>query len=298
MLNKMYWRYKMNKFRKIMVTVVAMALLVMGGTAVFAQQADNGSSTPIQQTDDGTQGDLAPFNQGNGQRGGPQGHGNGGENGRLLDHDVASAAIADALGITVEELQAAQDEGTTLPDLAESLGVDMEVVQAAIQAVRAEAIAQAVADGTITQEQADAMAERAALQTVIRDIFDRDAMDAVKADVLGMTVEELQAAQDEGIRLPQLAEEAGIEMSVLTDAMQQAKADALQTAVDDGLITQEQADTIASHAGPGNHGSRQGGQGGHGGHGGQGGRPNGGGQLNGGQQSQGTFNAAPVGTDA
>jgi len=295
-----------------MVTVVAMALLVMGGTAVFAQQADNGNNAPIQQTDDGTQGNFAPFNQGNGHQGGPRGHGNGGENGRLLDREATGEAIANALGITVEELQAAQEEGTTLPELAESLGVDMEVVQAAIEAARAEAIAQAVADGTITQEQADAMAERDALQAVMRDIFDHDAMAAATADLLGMTVEELQAAQDEGIRLPQLAEEAGIEMSVLADAMQQAKADALQTAVDDGLITQEQADAIASH--DNNHPPRglngdcdHGGQGGpanggpaNGGHGHGGGRPNGqsNGQFNGQQQPQGDFNVAPVGTDA
>lgn len=283
----------MNKFRKIMVTVVAMALLVMGGTAVFAQQADEGSSSLILQTDDGAQDGLAPLEDGNGRQGRPQGHhGNGGQNGRFFDRAAASEAIANALGITVEELEAALDEGTKLPDLAESLGVDMEVVQAAIEAVRAEAIAQAVADGTITQEQADAMAERAELRTVIRDIFDRDAMTAVAADVLGMSVEELEAAKADGVRFPELAEEAGIEMSVLADAMEQAKADALETAVADGLITQEQADEIGSREGKGNRGHR-------GGNGdcAPGGRPNGG-QQNGGQQPQGNFNAAPVGTDA
>lgn len=298
----------MNKFRKIMVTVVAMALLVMGGTAVFAQQADNDSSTPILQTNDGSQSDLAaPFNGNNGRPGHPQGH-PGGRDGGFVDRAVVNAAIADVLGISVEELQAAQDERIQLPDLAESLGVDMELVQAAIEAVHAEAIAQAVADGTITQEQADAIAERAALQSIIRDIFDRDAMAAVTADALGMTVEELQAAHDEGIRLPELAAEAGIEMSVIGDAIEAAKAEALQTAVADGLITQEQADAITSRDnnrprqgqnGDCGLGGQQGGPA-NGGHGHGGGRPNGqpNGQFNGQQQPQGTFNAAPVGTDA
>ena len=280
----------MNKFRKMTVTVVAMALLVMGGTAVFAQQVDEGSSTPILQTDDGSQDDLAPLNEDTGQQNRSQGHRNGGKNGRFLDREAASATIADALGITVEELQAAHEEGTTLPDLAESLGVEMEVVEAAIEAARAEAIAQAVADGTITQEEADAMAERAELQNVIRDIFDRDAMTAVAADVLGLTVEELEAAKEDGVRFPELAEEAGIEITVLTDAMEQAKADALQSAVDSGLITQEQADEIGSRVGGGNHGPRQGGHGGS--H--SGGRPSGDGQS----APQGTFNVAPTGSDA
>jgi len=274
----------MNKFRKIMITIVAMALLVMGGTAVFAQQEDNGSTISVQQTEDGQQqDDFAPPEDGNLQGNRPQGRPDGKGNNRFLDREATSEVIANALGITTEELEAAHEAGTKLPELAESLGVEMEVVEAAIEAARAEAIAQAVADGTITQEEADEIAERAFLKNVIRDIFDRDAMTAVAADVLGLTVEELEAAKEEGVRFPELAEEAGIEMSVLTDAMEQAKADALQDAVDSGLITQEQADEIASHEGNRRHGKN--------GNCGSGGGPNGG------QQPQGDFNAAPVDTD-
>ena len=272
----------MNKFRKIMVTVVAMALLVMGGTAVFAQQEDNGSVISVQQTDDGQQGDFAPPDTGNQQQGRPNGQGNG----RFLDREAARAVIADALGITVEELETAHEDGIKLPELAESLGVEMEVVEAAIEAARAEAIAQAVADGTITQEEADEIVERAELRNVIRDIFDYDAKEAVVAGVLGITVEELEAAEEAGIHLPELVEESGVEMSDIHDAIELAKAEALQDAVDSGLITQEQADEIASHEGNG-RGKRGGGC--------QGGRPGG---PNGEAQPQDTFNVAPAGSDA
>ena len=65
------------------------------------------------------------------------------------------AAIAEALGISVEELEAALAAGETPATLALALGVDYAEVQAAMDAVYAAAVAQAVADGLITQEQAD-----------------------------------------------------------------------------------------------------------------------------------------------
>ena len=198
----------MNKFRKIVVTMVAMALLVMGGTAVFAQQADDGNAAPSFVND------------------GQQGRQNGQRNGRFTTPAAVAEATADILGIPVEELEAAHEEAVAL--------------------VRAEAIAQAVADGEMTQEEADEILERIELGSVMRDIFNRESITAAVADALGMTVEDVEAAHEEGIRLPQLAEEAGLEMSVVMEALEQAKADALQEAVDSGLITQEQADEINS----------------------------------------------------
>ena len=52
------------------------------------------------------------------------------------------AAIADALGITVEELEAAKEDGTRLSELAEELGVDMADVEAAVQEVKEDAVNQ------------------------------------------------------------------------------------------------------------------------------------------------------------
>ncbi|MCI0549906.1 MAG: hypothetical protein L0287_03030, partial [Anaerolineae bacterium] len=65
--------------------------------------------------------------------------------------------------MTTDEVTAALQSGKTLEDLAEEAGVDIEDVRAAIQAVREtemrERIAQAVDDGTITQEHADWLLE-------------------------------------------------------------------------------------------------------------------------------------------
>lgn len=72
-------------------------------------------------------------------------------------HDVMSAAIADALGISVDELDAAEAEGKTAWDLAQEQGLTQEEFAILMSEARSAALAQAVADGTITQEQVDAM---------------------------------------------------------------------------------------------------------------------------------------------
>ncbi len=72
-------------------------------------------------------------------------------------------AAAEALGLSPEELFSELHAGKTLAEVAEARGVEMEAVQEAIEAARAdamrEAIQQAVEDGKISQEQADWMLE-------------------------------------------------------------------------------------------------------------------------------------------
>lgn len=90
------------------------------------------------------------------------GRGPGGGRGFGLS-DEALEAAAKVLGMTADEVSAALKEGKTLQDLATEAGVDIEDVHEAIQAVREaemrERIAQAVEDGTITQENADWLLE-------------------------------------------------------------------------------------------------------------------------------------------
>jgi len=70
------------------------------------------------------------------------------------------AVLAEALGLTVEDLQAARAEGKSIQQLAEEQGVSPEDLQAALKAAHLAAIDQAVVDGTLTQEQADQLKER------------------------------------------------------------------------------------------------------------------------------------------
>lgn len=134
----------MSKLLKI--TGIALALVavlaLLGATTILAQELDlptvNGLIQP------------GPVNQGQNQPG-------PGMHLMMVDQATMHAAIADALGISVAELEAELAAGKTVAQLAQELGVDFAVVRAAMDAVHAAALQQAVADGLITQEQADWM---------------------------------------------------------------------------------------------------------------------------------------------
>ena len=79
----------------------------------------------------------------------------GGQAGWMQDYIFP--AMADAFGLTVEELQASFDAGQTPWDIAQEQGLTEEEFGALMTQVHTSALAQAVADGVITQEQADAM---------------------------------------------------------------------------------------------------------------------------------------------
>ena len=52
--------------------------------------------------------------------------------------EAVHTAIADALGMPVEEFEAAKEDGQRLPEIAEAQGVDIETVKAAAEAAKEE----------------------------------------------------------------------------------------------------------------------------------------------------------------
>jgi hypothetical protein len=103
------------------------------------------------------------YSQGTGT--GMMGGGRGGLRGQAGDgllHDYMIAGFAEAFNLTVDELQARLDAGETMYDVATSLGYTQEQFSELIVSVRTDAIAQAMADGVITQEQADWMLDHMA----------------------------------------------------------------------------------------------------------------------------------------
>ncbi|MBN1220720.1 MAG: hypothetical protein JXM69_17495 [Anaerolineae bacterium] len=121
--------------------------------------------------------------------------------------------------------------------LAEALGISVEELQAAREKANAAALQQAIDQGLITQEQADLMAARRQLMGYLDQ-------DTLLAKALGISAEELQAAYDEDKPLVVLAWELKIDQDTLRANMQKAHAEAIQQAVADGVITQEQADKL------------------------------------------------------
>ncbi len=85
--------------------------------------------------------------------------------GGLRNSDV----IADALGLTADELQAAREAGSSLADISAAQGVDVDTVVDAIVDGIEEHLAEEVAEGDLTQEEADerlATAEERAAEKV------------------------------------------------------------------------------------------------------------------------------------
>lgn len=199
----------------------------------------------------------------------------------------AQTATPDQAPVAGQERPGRGEDHSAL--LAEVLGISEEELQAATTTARNAAIDQAVADGTITQEQADHMKEDDGGRGWGPMGKGTD-YDAELAEALGITVEELQTAQaevqdrllDEAVAAGEITQEEADLMTArqalheyLRDRMQSAYEEAVAQAVTDGVITQAQADQILSEEGigfPGMGGGPRGGRG-HGGPDGVFGRP-------------------------
>ncbi len=127
-----------------------------------------------------------------------------------IDHD---ALLADALSISVDELDAAR------------------------QQAQESALEQAIADGSITQEEVDQMRARQALQSYLDP-------QALLAQALGINAEQLQDYRDQGLTMTQILDDVDMTAVQVREAMQVAHQDAVAQAVSDGVITQEQADQL------------------------------------------------------
>lgn len=126
--------------------ILAVTIVSLGvGAIVYAQSA----TPPAANTPNSDAPADAPAGR-------PFGHGPGDPENNPL-HDYMTSALADAFGLTTDELQALHDNGTTLMDYAAEQGMSVADFQATMESARSTALEQAVADGVITQEQADWM---------------------------------------------------------------------------------------------------------------------------------------------
>ena len=141
--------------------------------------------------------------------------------------------------------------------LAEELGVTEEELQDARQAAHEAALDQAVAEGMITEEQADLILAGQALRQYIdhQEIF---------AEALGIDLSDLEAARQDGKPLLYLFGELGLEPAEIKEALQSAYEDALQDAIDDGVITESQAEQLQEKGFTGRDLGKRGGIRGHG----------------------------------
>jgi polyhydroxyalkanoate synthesis regulator phasin len=160
--------------------------------------------------------------------------------------------VLDYLGITPEEVREARGECAGRQELLEELGLTEEDVREAVEAV----IEEKVADGTLTQEQADRMMEwldREAplgignLGMSMANLgmrMGRFAIPEHLCDLLGLTPEELREELLDGKTLDEIMEEQGVDWEEIHEAMLAGLTEMLEEKVADGTLTQEQADRI------------------------------------------------------
>jgi hypothetical protein len=161
-------------------------------------------------------------------------------------------------------------EGVSDEDLAEALGITVDELTAAREEAKTAALEQAVADGLITQAQADALTNGERAFPIARrgiDFLSENGIDydTFLAEALGISVEELQAARSEAFiaNIAQAVADGTITQeradlilgryalaqdSTFQSAMQTAFEAAVNQAVASGVITQAQADQILANS--------------------------------------------------
>jgi polyhydroxyalkanoate synthesis regulator phasin len=186
--------------------------------------------------------------------------------GRRLWLALGSGAIGMLLAVTLlgGAVLAADEEGaapgqTFVDRLASRLGITSDELTSAVKDTQIEMLDQAVADGRLSQEQADAMQERIQSAEGITGFsfgpgFGRGgprgmgmagcvSLDTL-ADTLGLTTAEVRAQLQAGVTLSEIITAQGQTVEAVVHALVAEAQAHLNEAVAAGRITQEQADSM------------------------------------------------------
>jgi hypothetical protein len=132
------------------IVIVAIIALAAAGFA-YAQEPQPTEPVPFGQG-------YGPGMMGRGGMMGRWGQGSTGQYGPM--HEYMVGAMAEALGLTDEELDTELAAGKTMWQVAEAKGLSLEEFQTLMVDARKAAFEKMVADGVLTQEQADWMLSR------------------------------------------------------------------------------------------------------------------------------------------
>ncbi|PJF31554.1 MAG: hypothetical protein CUN51_04280 [Candidatus Thermofonsia Clade 1 bacterium] len=180
--------------------------------------------------------------------------------------DYTSVA-AQALGMTPTELRVALAGGANLTAIAAQKGVDITTVQEALRTARLAEVDKALADGLITQAQADQLKALLSGQTVtppmapglrgrmglmigranlLAGVSVRNTVKPyiVAAEALGISCVELVKAAQAGQSIAQVATSKGVALQTVVDALSKAYSDALAKDVEEGLVAPVRAQAI------------------------------------------------------
>ncbi len=144
--------------------------------------------------------------------------------------------------------------------LAGILGISVDEYDSAVDQAQQQVVDEAVADGWLTDEQAELMRWRMEQQAEkgfdgpglmggrgmggrgLAGRLDRDELLSIAADKLGLSLTELLTELKDGQSIADLAKEQGVDTQVIVDAVMVEVKQDLDEAVADGDMTQNQAD--------------------------------------------------------
>ncbi len=192
---------------------------------------------------------------GMGPGGGPGGMmGMGGNHWGGPENALISVA-AEKLGLTREELMAELQGGKTIADVAAEKNVAVETIVNAFLAPRAERLQELVANGQLTQEQADN--QLAQMKTTVTERLSQpwpsqgsrwggpdNSLISIAAEKLGMTSTDLVAELQAGKTIADVAKEKDVAVETIVDAVLASRSEQPQEQVANGQLTQEQADAM------------------------------------------------------
>lgn len=221
--------------KKLGLFLTITSLVIMSLSAVVFNQAYAQTPTP-----NPTDGFGPRSGWGHGKPGGFQG----------VLHDYSVKALAEALGITAEDLQTRLTAGEKMFDIAKSKGWTLQDFQSKMPDIMSKALDLAVADGKITKEQADLMRQRqqdwskGGNKMGAGDGVMSDYITKALAEAIGMKVEDIQARLKAGEKMLDIAKSKGWTLQDFQTKMPDIMSKALDLAVADGKITKEQADLM------------------------------------------------------
>ena len=133
----------MKNLFKALAIVAVIGVALASTSAVFAQGNTPGGSTS----------NFVGGTMGGGRRGGSQGYQTYATQDGIV-HDALVTAFADALGLSIDEVNARLADGETLSDIALSTGMTYDEFVVLFDDIHEQVIDQAAADGLLIQEQA------------------------------------------------------------------------------------------------------------------------------------------------
>lgn len=143
--------------------------------------------------------------------------------------------------------------------LADELGISVAELEEAYEAIQAEYQAYQIEQGNLTEDDIALMEARQAVMEYVD-------VEAALEEKLGITLQELQDARQNGGNGSDLLSELDLSFGDIQDAVQETMEEAVALALQDGAITQEQADELLENGlmgvgfgrgGPGMRGSEK-----------------------------------------